>query len=400
MSVFVGFVVWCLALHVALSQKGDSNLNFIKSVSSNRYPVESHEVHTEDGYILTIFRLPSGRNSTVTGTNPVLLNHGMLGSAENWIALGPKRSLGYILADAGYDVWMMNCRGTGYSRKHEKLNPDEREFWQFSWHEIGVFDIPAVIDHILSQTNETMLNYIGHSQGCTSVFVMGSDRPEYNDKIRIMIGLAPGVFYRHFKNDILKLAANYNKVLENFADSMRIYELPPPFMSADELRNAVKYLCVDSSLLQNTCSKVFMLLTESKPYLYDSNSLKQIYSMMITSVSVKQAIHYAQLVTSGNFQQYDWGPQKNLQKYGTEYPPLYNLNNITFPAALFYSKRDTLVSEENVKLLATKLPNLVGIQNVPEDFTHYDFILAKYSDTKIFRPIMRLLNRFNNKRMS
>lgn len=31
----------------------------------------------------------------------------------------------------------------------------------FSWHEIGKFDIPAVIDYILNQTNEKELDYVG-----------------------------------------------------------------------------------------------------------------------------------------------------------------------------------------------------------------------------------------------
>lgn len=45
--------------------------------------------------------------------------------------------LAYFLADACYDVWLTNCRGTFYSRNHTTKNPDDASsgFWNFTWYD-------------------------------------------------------------------------------------------------------------------------------------------------------------------------------------------------------------------------------------------------------------------------
>jgi len=55
------------------------------------YPVETHVTTTEDGYLLTLHRIP-GDN----GSLPVLLQHGFSGTSAVWVILGKKKALGTI----------------------------------------------------------------------------------------------------------------------------------------------------------------------------------------------------------------------------------------------------------------------------------------------------------------
>jgi predicted alpha/beta hydrolase len=65
--------------------------------------------------------------------------------------LNGENSLAYVLANAGYDVWLGNNRGNIYSRKHQTLNPDKdtAKFFDFSFYELGKYDLPANVDYIL-----------------------------------------------------------------------------------------------------------------------------------------------------------------------------------------------------------------------------------------------------------
>ena len=74
-------------------------------------------------------------------------------------------------------------RGSKHSMKHKTFNTESKEFWNFSWHEMGIFDLPAMIDYMLNTTNESNCYYVGHSEGTTSLLVLLSDLPQYNQKI-------------------------------------------------------------------------------------------------------------------------------------------------------------------------------------------------------------------------
>ncbi|PNF27545.1 Lipase 3 [Cryptotermes secundus] len=240
----------------------DQYLNTPELIEKYGYPAEIHTVTTEDSYILTVHRIPYSPKSPAAPNKPVVfLQHGILSSSADWIILGPENSLGYLLADAGFDVWLGNARGNTYSKKHLSLSTSDSKFWDFSWHEMGIYDLPAAIDYVLEQTSQPDLYYIGHSMGTTMFFVMTSTLTEYNSKIRLMTALAPIAYMAFVKSPISKFFGA-NPLTKPLVRMLGINE----FLPNGKLTSSILgYVCSDGSIIQQVCSTALFALCGYNP---------------------------------------------------------------------------------------------------------------------------------------
>jgi lysosomal acid lipase/cholesteryl ester hydrolase len=121
-------------------------------------------VTTSDGYILTMFRINGLKSGGIApkGKKVVYFQHGILDSADCWIAHRSQVAPAFQVARAGYDVWLGNSRGNKYSKGHQgSISNYDR--WNYDFEEMGDLDITTEIDYALKVSGEKKLAYIGHS---------------------------------------------------------------------------------------------------------------------------------------------------------------------------------------------------------------------------------------------
>jgi pimeloyl-ACP methyl ester carboxylesterase len=163
---------------------------------------------TSDGYYLSLQNIPRGISGKPATKGVVFYQHGLTDSAIGAVLNPPAESFPFILADAGYDVWLGNNRGNGVSMKNTKYNPSQAEFWQFTWDDMALTDFPTNIDFILKQTGASRLTYIGHSEGTIQAFAGLIANPSLADKLNLYIALAPVAYVYHTGSLLCKALAD------------------------------------------------------------------------------------------------------------------------------------------------------------------------------------------------
>ncbi|XP_072762482.1 lipase 3-like [Anoplolepis gracilipes] len=363
------------------SNKEKFNLNVFLNTSEMirraGYPAESHVVTTKDGYLLTLHRIPGGN-----GSAPVLLQHGLLSSSADWLVLGKGKALAYLLADQGYDVWLGNFRGNTYSKAHISLSSLELRFWNFSFNEMGIYDLPAMITFITNMRSQPLHTYIGHSMGTTSFYIMASECPEIARRVKMMISLGPGAYINNMKSPLKYIWGEF--------ETMQLFFRGEFMPHSDIWRSFSKYN--QNLFTQKILVDIMFLLVGYDYEQFDYTLLPVILNHDPAGSSVKTVTHYAQGINSGKFRHYDYGQEKNLLIYNSSEPPDYDLTKIMVPIALYYSVNDWIFDIKDVQRLYRLLPNVVDQYEVPwPKFNHVDFIWAKDAPTLLYERILNLM---------
>ncbi|XP_072485076.1 lipase member N-like isoform X2 [Notamacropus eugenii] len=286
-------------------------MNISELITYNGYPSEEYDVPTEDGYILNVNRIPHGHKPPERkGPRPVVyLQHALFLDNSCWLQNQVNKSLGFLLADAGYDVWMGNSRGNTWSRRHKTLSVDQEEFWAFSFDEMGKYDLPSVIDFIVQKTGQQKLYFIGHSLGTTIGFIAFTTRPEVAQRIKMNFVLGPVTSFKYPKSvfsNFFFLPQSVIKAL--WGNKSFLLEDPVKKIPSTKLCNRKIFSWICSAFLSLWAGFDTKNLNVSRISIYLSHSP--------SGTSIQNVLHFKQLFHSDEFRAYDWGSKdENMRHY-------------------------------------------------------------------------------------
>lgn len=353
-------------------------------VQRQGYVCEEHTVTTQDGYILSMQRIPEGRSGKTPGNRPpVLLQHGLLMDGITWLLLPPDQSLAFLLADNGFDVWLANTRGTKYSRGHASLSPNDPAYWDWSWDELVAYDLPATVQYVHDQAGEK-LHYVGHSLG-TLIALAAFSKDQLVNMLRSAALLSPVAYVGQITSPIARNAA------DNFVGETLYWLGVDEFNPSGE---AVIKLLVDICSKPGVdCTNLLNSFTGQNCCL-NSSIVDVFLEHEPQSTATKNMIHIAQMIREGNIAMYDYNnADENSRQYGQPTPPLYNMTSIPndFPLFLSYGGADALADVKDVKLLLNSLKDHDGdklVVQYRDDYAHADYVMGENAKQVVYDPLM------------
>jgi hypothetical protein len=121
----------------------------------------------------------------------------------------------------GYDVWVGNNRGNKYAQGHTNPKISDYDFYNFSFEQMGLFDMPAIYGKILSFYGEGQkIVHIGTSQGSSQMYVGLTDDSTKNflrKHTKRFIAVAPIAYMTQVTSSGLEYISKFVK-LGSFAE--------------------------------------------------------------------------------------------------------------------------------------------------------------------------------------
>ncbi|CAH1379419.1 unnamed protein product [Tenebrio molitor] len=362
----------------------DVDNNITNIIQRHATSPETHQVQTQDGFILSLFRIPRENPRGV-----ILFQHCYLCDARIWVTQH-NESIAFLFWRAGYDVWLGNSRGNFYSKRHATLSPSDGEFWNYSFFELGYYDVHASVEYIKATTNHSKIIFMGYSLGGSAGLVYSSMRPEDATKsLRIIVSIAAATHFRYAFGP-MEFVTSFIFKMQSFNNHTGIYSIGRYDSWGLKFFRISHRLFPFKKYLPYAISFFFGWTPDEMDPSYSNLMISQFGS----ESSLNIIYHGYQQRLLGIFQAYDYGEIKNMRLYGSTNPLLYPLEKIKVPVFLVYSYDDWFCHYKDNELVHNRLPEEAKIYGklAVKGINHVDFAYGKRRNQEVYNKILKVLN--------
>ncbi|XP_057964625.1 triacylglycerol lipase 1 [Malania oleifera] len=393
-SIFISFSAGESAAEIAgnlnIGDRSPTQSLCAQLIRPSGYPCSEHTIETKDGYVLALQRVASRTGELrVRRGPPVLLQHGLFMAGDAWFLNSIEQSLGFILADHGFDVWVGNVRGTRWSHGHISLSEKDKKFWDWSWQEMALYDLAEMI-HFINSTTNSKVFFVGHSQG-TIMGLVAFTHPDIVEMVEAAALLCPISYLEHVNAQFVLRLVDLH--IDQMIVAMGIHQL--------NFRSDVGIQLLDSICDGHVdCNDLLASIT-GKNCCFNNSRTDFYLEYEPHPSSSKNLNHLFQMIREGTFAKYNYGPWKNLKQYGHLKPPKFDLSRIpkSLPLWMGYGGNDALADTTDLQHTLRELqskPDLLYLEN----YGHIDFLLSVKAKQDVYNDMIEFFRLFGMSRES
>jgi len=405
------------------------------------FSYENYEALADDGYITQLIRIINPlADARYLKFPPIMIQHGQTANSRNFVMQSnskhhpmryppfldeeiegdppnpsSNRSLAFMLANNGYDVWLSSTRGVddnnrGYTklipykalaegknrRKNMTVGEDKlvvqrtrRSYWSFTLDDQIAHEMPSQIATILNVTGASKISLFGYSNTALTTFAMLSIRPDIAPFVDTYIAVAPVVYYSRLDGWFKWFMHEFMQLIPKHADG----ELFLNDMVAGFIRKIILRVCSPTQIRYTICKFGLDLLFGDSGQ-FRTNLELPFFGHLIRPTSWKCLAQHLQIVKSRKLAKFDYGPYENKRVYGSHKPPEYNLSMINEQVniALISGEKDCWANPSTVDEIRERLPRKPILDIVIPDYNHLDLAAAFDVDVRVNLPLLRLLD--------
>lgn len=415
-------------------------------IERSGFQYERHETLSDDGYWTRLTRLknPLMAGRPLKQPPVVLLEPAAIGPAAFiWASAGQhhpegpdgresarswNRSLAFVLANRGYDVWLTETRGQR-SKMAPKKRPLQRaansldkggksiasllfgqnrlknmtladslvqlsrvpHYWTYSFDEIVQHEMRVQLDKVLEVSGAANLSLVSYSFASMVALPFLAVQGQFaRERLHSLVLMAP-ILSSRGANTLANYL--YEHACLGLPDDLIAY-----FGTAQILTRPLRALFVQlargSAKLRYKALKFLFYLFQGPSAHYRTFLEPAVYGHLLEPVSLLQVKHFCQQVLARNYQRYDFGALRNLLLYGQPEPPVYDMGRIELRPAgwlLVSADNDNLATRDSVEqLLAELRPGPAGHIRAA-GFAHLDLVAGVDNDVHVNLPILDYL---------